>query len=493
VRDVQKNNKLLSVYSHNGTITNHKELAEKYKVPVKNEESDTAVMSKIIDKIGFDVLSEYEGSAALVMYFTKEPNVLYAFHGQSKQYYVTTDERPLHYIQIKGSGIYISSEAPPLEFISNGMKATSFKYNMVYKIVNNVIEEFMPINREKIAPKKYNELPFGTPRYDWREDYNDSIVRNLPLPKYSEFSGLNQIGVMRNICNSSVDTAGFLYNDTKYRIYYTKGFFHKNGVWCHGEETLSTWGYIRSDKQKYKDNSIIKTHYLYFYYGILLISYEAFDIVIKKSKEVGIYSSADFMSSANYNKMSDIIKENAIFPFTKSFNNAGCGYMEPAMIITNGMIKEKSTFFFGSFTPLFSEVELCFDNGDFVGWKKKNGGRYTISDLIDEYPYIEDLQFGAKKPAVINKFKSCTECVDSGFYDGGEACITCNADIDTQKDDDNDKEMTLYHTIAVQLNPIIEDIDQLIGEITDSGYDYIVKDKLDIITNANKTLKEIIA
>lgn len=103
------------VLAHNGTIYNIDELATKYNVNIGNV-SDSLILAHIIYNHGFGVLSEYIGSASLVIYdrrkFLETGDVYtYVYKGMSKSYSTSkdeTEERPLFYMSKDGS-IYISS------------------------------------------------------------------------------------------------------------------------------------------------------------------------------------------------------------------------------------------------------------------------------------------------------------------------------------------------------------------------------------------------
>src|SRR5690606_37387016 len=74
---------------HNGSLINHKILAHQYNInlTVKNDKEtrdkiDSEVLLEILFKEkNYKVLSDYFGAAALMFTNTKEPNVLYCYHG----------------------------------------------------------------------------------------------------------------------------------------------------------------------------------------------------------------------------------------------------------------------------------------------------------------------------------------------------------------------------------------------------------------------------
>jgi glutamine phosphoribosylpyrophosphate amidotransferase len=155
---------------HNGTLYNYEELAREFNVSVNDNDSngvfkrrkiDSEVFLEIIYKNkNFKVLSKYNGGAAIVFYNTLEPNVLYAFHGESSTYSNTKpeEERPLFYYQEKSNSVYISSIAESLVAIGGELNKNvfSFKTNCVYKIKNGNVDkaELFEISRNTVFSKK---------------------------------------------------------------------------------------------------------------------------------------------------------------------------------------------------------------------------------------------------------------------------------------------------------------------------------------------------
>ena len=487
-RSSEKKDKLMYVQAHNGTITNQQDLAKKYKIDVNKDESDSITLGKLIYKLGWSVLSEYEGCAALVMHFTKEPNALYVFHGKSKSYSTLTEERPLHYINIKDSGIYISSEAHPLEFIANGEKPTSFEYNIVYKIEGETITEVTKIEREKAILKEYK----GVTSTVFKFDDNDNYYRG------SYTNGLCTSGITKNICCSTFD---FSISTVSGKIRYEKGFYVYDHQYAHGLVKVDTWGYIR---QSWNYNTNLKTYFLYFYNGILLTDREAFLEIDKEATLMNIQKASDFFMPHNYNRISHLLSKHAILPFTRLIlTNPGSGYMEPTAFYYNEGIYKTDSFFTGSFIPLFSDIQLHFQEGDLIGYKKYQETNSMIS-MFREHKFLREWGFG-DEPKDID-VKSCEECVSLGIYRGGEKCMTCSDTFEEDKKskdaednasalgtlDDNDYKVTLYQNIVEKLDPIVDSIEDLMEEIEVTGIRSCVQQEYDLLQEASETLKSIV-
>lgn len=142
---------------HNGTLVNHEELAEQYKISptvtrvnnkstVTRHKIDSEILLECIYRSNdFKVLSNYLGAAALVFYNVKEPNVIYCYHGKSKEYDTDKDvkeERPLYYYKETRNSLYISSIRQSLRAIaSDDEKIGEFEHNIIYKITDGNIDK----------------------------------------------------------------------------------------------------------------------------------------------------------------------------------------------------------------------------------------------------------------------------------------------------------------------------------------------------------------
>lgn len=145
---------------HNGSLLNETELALKrnikltYEVKHKNHNTITdkidseILLESIYKDKNYSVLNEYYGAAALVFTNTNEPNVIYCYHGKSKEYYSSneaSEERPLFYYPESKYSLYISSLKGSLEMIAkkgnkdNSSSIKAFDYNTVYRIKNGDI------------------------------------------------------------------------------------------------------------------------------------------------------------------------------------------------------------------------------------------------------------------------------------------------------------------------------------------------------------------
>lgn len=166
---------------HNGTIRNIDDLAEKhlgdaaYDLPTTM--TDSEVLFKIISKTGkLDVLSEYDGGAALAWVNPKEPTKTYVFKGATLSKNNQTfwghggwiepeldeqgfeEERPLNYAYLK-EGVYFSSLVEPLAAVG---------LTEIFTVPNNsvmVFENGKLLKQYKIVKKEPYQIPRAPVRH----------------------------------------------------------------------------------------------------------------------------------------------------------------------------------------------------------------------------------------------------------------------------------------------------------------------------------------
>lgn len=143
-------------FMKNGTLTYSSELnlCEKYSLDKKDFDVDSKLLGHIIVHHGWDVLTEYSGGAALVLYSTAEPNTIYIFRGKSLENGVPTEERPLFYYKTK-TGLYFSSTKGSLVSAHDVSedKIEEFQCNVLYKIEEGKIVEETVYDRSNIESK----------------------------------------------------------------------------------------------------------------------------------------------------------------------------------------------------------------------------------------------------------------------------------------------------------------------------------------------------
>jgi len=109
---------------HNGTLKNHWDLLKKYDLKIEDYSVDSDIITLCLNKsVYFSVLSEIEGSAALIFHDIRIKNRLYVFKNK---------ERPLFRGHI-GPNMYISSLEESLELI-NCINIKEFDNDKLYTL-----------------------------------------------------------------------------------------------------------------------------------------------------------------------------------------------------------------------------------------------------------------------------------------------------------------------------------------------------------------------
>lgn len=392
LEDVDDN--LLYVQAHNGTISNYYAIAKKHKVELLPRESDSIAMARLIEEVGFDVLGEYEGSGAFVMYFKKEPTVLYAFHGRSKltEYAtVTSDERPLAYLTYPGKGTYISSDIAHLGNIaSKGNTPVEFKYNVLYKLEGDTVTEVREIDRSKVFPVVVTKPANRASSYD--------LVKK---------SLLSYIGEHAN--------GGIRFNKGLYQTHDRAG--------AHGVYIVDSWGYI---VKGLKIGS--SRHYeLCFIHGLLMKDRESYETMMSYLESKNILTFDKFHAKETFQSQELIIKlKNAcLFPFSRyQEDGTSVGSFRPMCMPDPTRPQTSSYYYDGLFRPLFSRYEFRLWNGD-VTWVTNNKALYTVGEFLQDEPrFTHSFNISSTEDvaAMKNKFKKKTTSI---YASSNDDCGTC--------------------------------------------------------------------
>jgi len=274
--------KLKFVLTHNGTLENHLELAKKYSISVKNLNTDTQVLAALIyhTEVGFNILAEYEGTAALAFNWTGDDSI-YLFKGESKNSSNThylSEERPLYIYQESKHSLYYSSDKNALELIAkNNDDIVDIKCNTLFRIHEGEIQEVMEIDRNKRYQRYV--VPYVKPTnapnmYDgsfesWGGDNRAPWTRRNSIPTSEP----------QYIRPAASITSEVLTHMGQNMLVYTRGRYHQGANLIHGKVTVNEIGVIQSNPDMYDiDNQKFN---LYFYEGILLFGQDEFEEIIK--------------------------------------------------------------------------------------------------------------------------------------------------------------------------------------------------------------------
>lgn len=257
---------------HNGTLVNYRELADKYDVDFLLTETDSQIFCKTVYKVGYDVLSEYDGAGAFVFWDKRDGNnTIKLFKGASLFYENDNDlyiERPLFSIKQKNS-YWFSSIKESLNFINDDNSTIDdIKTNVLFTIKNGNIISELPIDRSKrkqteklqVNWEKQRRLNTQPVIYNVHNRYNDYDG----WPDYDEdrYYGYNS----RTYNNTKLDEIKApLYSQKNKIIFDVDGFYRLGGVLCDGPIEATPAGFVDI-------NTVPKKMY-YFISGVLIRSY----------------------------------------------------------------------------------------------------------------------------------------------------------------------------------------------------------------------------
>ncbi len=165
------------VFTHNGTIKNIDELCDKYRKDKDRFSVDSQALGTIIDEDGYNILDEYKGAAALAFTRLSQPNILFLYHGASKDYKAgpLLEERPLYYLECK-DGVYYSSMEESLKAIREDEKELvhNLQYNHVYRVENGkfILDKTVPVERDEA-----NVFVYTGPVYQGKLDKTSMMMR----------------------------------------------------------------------------------------------------------------------------------------------------------------------------------------------------------------------------------------------------------------------------------------------------------------------------
>jgi len=479
---VNNEGNIIYTHAHNGTVYNYSDLArEKPAIELTAGESDSVALALLIENRGFDILRRYEGSAALVMHFTEQPNTLYAFHGKSKTYAkgVAVEEKPLYYLQIPGKGTYISSLKESLRFISPNKKIIpqEFEFNYLYKLEGDVVEKLDLYDRADILSER-KTVTYTNPA---TAGYNSGAYRgNMYLSSKLD----------PDIIKHDLDADPYVS-----RIRYTKGAYYLGKNLANGELLFNNWGYV-SKKEEVKSGR--DTFVLYFFHGIPLIDKASYDRIQKEVLKRGWTTPEQVFNYTNFHNISAVLKDNAIHPFCvpiqsttmTSFMRQCESWMAP---------RDNIIYFTGSFSPLFSKLELTFNMGDLIS-KTPSQGLQTVAR------FKEDYLLNVGEPLNINytteedddtEYMTCPNCSGDGYdqryyqtcvYCDGEGRIEKTSKMKDIDPDEADEKVYVIEQAKKFKSELLAKVSSIIEDLDVTGYSKHVEAQLEEFTEIQQLL-----
>lgn len=273
------NGEIVFAMIHNGTLLNYKELANKYEVPFLASETDSQIFAKIVYKVGYHVLSEYNGAGAFVFYeHNNGDSLIKVFKGASRDYKNGHDktlvvERPLFFMNDKG-GFWFSSIEESLQCINkHNVEVYSLKQNTLFILKDGNVIDSIEYSRANNYQTEFEVYTNARTYYDGYGGYWDGIEDARRSTYSTEWNKNKALGAGTTTNkNTGVASSGIL---TKYAYgivneihYRTDGFYYVNNKRCNGRYDATKTGYINTNTVHYA-----MSEPYWFINGILMKSY----------------------------------------------------------------------------------------------------------------------------------------------------------------------------------------------------------------------------
>jgi len=246
--DMKDNDSFRFVGVHNGTLLNHRELAEKYEIDIIvtddngkfiRNKIDSEIILEILYKTGnFKVLNDYNGAAALIWQFLEEPDVMYFYHGQSKLYKESkgiVEERSLYFFKESKNSMYVSSLEDSLFAIGGDpYDVEEFEHNTVYKVIGGDVSTAKKIKISR--PDNFQKEAYGN--YNYPSNNTNSHVNQMADKKGKPAADSSAANVAKE---SNIYYEPFLtgVNALKGEVYFNKLRYSRNGHKING-----VWTYV---------------------------------------------------------------------------------------------------------------------------------------------------------------------------------------------------------------------------------------------------------
>jgi predicted glutamine amidotransferase len=269
--------------THNGTLSDYKELGKKHGYTHKQGDTDTILLAHILShsfEEDLQILSEYEGDAALAFGWGNNSDV-YLWKGahevdrwdyynkHTKGFY---EERPLFIFKSPCGGIYWSSEKMPLEVISGGDE------DNIIRIASNTLFHYAQgklINSTKVDRKYKDIQPKKTTSRTTYYGRNPSTVSHSSSyrPSQLKLSPLEELSKTPD--NLEIDQLFFKSN--KYWVY-----SHVAPSWASGVYTLLENDRVYKNKNDIpKEFRNLQSTTAYFFKGFWLKDAETYDSFVE--------------------------------------------------------------------------------------------------------------------------------------------------------------------------------------------------------------------
>ena len=489
ITDANGKDRVVFTGAHNGTITNYKELAKKYQIKVEGK-SDSIILLEIIFKHGFDVLKDYKGTAAIIIYDFVD-NSGYVFHGKSPVYNrnaYAVDERPLYFWQESVNTLYFSSLEESLKFIG-GSKDTvkELEYNVLYKIKGGKFVEEVKYDRayvpqkETVTTSTVNRTSNARDWNNWNAErymdgyddvdygYNDSHVSAKAL-----VSGFN---INEKLIEGSHNIMNEVYpaSTGSNSVSFCKGRYWLKDNLTRGVLYLNKAGFV-------VDPASPDVKPYFFIDGVMIIGRKQYEEALTFVKQFSI-------NSQEYTKKLAKLSRFPVHPYstlTAAYGDFYNPYSEGN--------KEYSTYLLydGAFRPLFSNRTYIINKGTLLGIAECTQYQLANHDDVDKnIPNKKaiPLSQGSEAMKTLSNFKKikeilpCDDCDLKTCYGCDELDSVLDAFTENRKNNKTKKPKSIVEAVVDAEAELFEQEENLyeedymdmyknqIKKITDSGVD----------------------
>lgn len=378
----------ISILAHNGTLTNHKEMYEKHKIEAHFENTDITTMSDsqvfalLLERLGWSVLAEYNGSAAFLYMDARYPGKMFAFHGKSptRKNVTESEERPLYYVKDSGNIWFCSTKAALEKIVSDRTKIEELPFNKVFEIEGDELREIYTVDRSNCyqfenvttCRTEYGAFKGNDPNGYWDADSRAWVY---PKKKEKESEQL-KMDLQKGVKGLATDryvgkSAGYIYWEAG--LYRVHGYIGQEDKVANGQLIISSTGRILSKDGdgKFPQHGVV----FYFYRGNLCTGRDAYLQCMRNEYEysaLGIFTpeeEAEFMLAVN--------GTNFVYPFT----TPACPNVLTSNTKTTELFKKQIgtcvpccyAKFSGMLSPAFRGEEIFFRDGlmtsmTSIGW-----------------------------------------------------------------------------------------------------------------------------
>ena len=334
---LEEDGEVTFVMAHNGTILNIDDLKKKYNIEAPFGKSDSYILAKIIYDYGFNVLTEYRGAAALIIYDRRKfletgDTYLYVFKGASKfvQNSVNiSEERPL-FLGKNNNSVYISSISESL-FAIGIKEVIDIDENELICFRNGILyeDECQIIDRDKAGQYK-DTIFYGGSQYKSKNLYND----------YDDYGYYEHYALPAK--PSYVDLEAEWESRVMNQLTYSKSLYHINNKLANGVIFLSNEGKLRESKIEGESEPF------YFIHGVMIDGHDEYNKTVRWINNTTVKPGSD--------EFKRLILANSKYPLL--INNGS-----PNGAVMTHMMGNTRIIYNGEIKPMFGEYKYKIERG----------------------------------------------------------------------------------------------------------------------------------